>query len=133
MLNNLFSKCDFAPKARETNTKASVNTNNNSVRGMFMTLKSTNDLEILLPNTTSRLASSSNLQFADGNSILMHKTSTESGQEPRLVNFNTYLNYIDRAFSCYRAKPKCNFSSSCAMDPQCEHDCSRSCGFVFWR
>ena len=36
-LNNLISKSDFAPTARETNTKTSVDTNNNRVRDMFMT------------------------------------------------------------------------------------------------
>ena len=39
MLNNLISNPHHytAPKARETNTKAIVNTNSNSVRDMFMT------------------------------------------------------------------------------------------------
>ena len=45
-------------KPRETNTKASVNTN--SVRDMFMTFKLCNELEILLPNTTSHFS----FQFA---------------------------------------------------------------------
>ena len=37
-------------------------------------------------------------------------------------------------FSCFNAKPKCNFSPSSArwMDPQCEDDCCRLCWFVFW-
>ena len=54
MLNNLISNPHHytAPNARKTNTKASVNNTSNSIRDMFMT--SANELEILLPNTTSQ-------------------------------------------------------------------------------
>ena len=59
--NILSLKSDFAPKARQANTKASFNTNSNSVRDMFMTFNGSaksNELEILLPNTRSALQAS---------------------------------------------------------------------------
>ena len=41
------------------------------------------------------------------------------------------VNYSARTFTCSRAKAKCDFSFVlCTMDPQCEDDCCRLCGFV---